>query len=123
VALTLVLAHPSFACGADGDACNPKACNVSAQTETKVGAERSTPAVETKTADGETSKLTISGMRCAGCAKKITRTLTQNPAITNAEVDFKTGLATVTFQKGKITEAEITKLIEKAGFKADKAQS
>jgi copper chaperone CopZ len=125
VALTLVMAHPAFACGTHqgAAACDPKACHTTVSAETKVGAERTTPAPTAKTADAEVKTLTISGMSCAGCAKKLTKALTKNPAITSADVSFETGLATVTFLKGKITEAEITSLVEKAGFKADKAHT
>jgi copper chaperone CopZ len=119
VALTLVMAHPAFACGdhKDGKACDPKACH---QT-TKVGAERSAPAAA-PAANAETETLKITGMSCAGCANKISKTLTQNPAITSADVSVDTGLATVTFTKGKISATEIQQLIEKAGFKAEKAK-
>lgn len=118
LALTLVLAHPSLACGTakGGAACDPAACHTSMSHDGKVGAEKAVaPAANT-----ETKTLTITGMSCAGCANKISKTLKANPAITAAVIDHETGLATITYVKGQITEADITALIEKAGYKADK---
>ena len=123
VALALMLAQPALACGTEGHAgaaCPPQGC----ATTTSVSSERVAPVVPAKAVvvGVDTKTVAISGMVCAGCASKLSKTLTANPAVTAANVDYEKGEATITFLKGKITEAELTTLIEKAGFKADKVQ-
>ncbi|MBC7543523.1 MAG: heavy-metal-associated domain-containing protein [Candidatus Sericytochromatia bacterium] len=133
-ALVLMLALPSLACETDSKVSSGKACCSTTSTQTVVGADRvahdghdhtttAAPSATDKAKVGtETKTMTISGMVCAGCASKLSKSLTKNPAITAANVDYDKGEATITFVKDKITEVELKQLIEKAGFKSDKAQ-
>ncbi|MBI2630109.1 heavy-metal-associated domain-containing protein [Candidatus Pacearchaeota archaeon] len=57
----------------------------------------------------------IEGMHCDSCAKIIEMEL--EGKVKNARIDSKTGIAEIEFDENKISENEIRKIIEKAGYK------
>lgn len=67
--------------------------------------------------------ITINGMHCEGCAKKITRKLKAVSNVAEVKIDVKTSLATVSPQKGKSASARaLWEAVESAGYEATKLQ-
>lgn len=65
----------------------------------------------------ETIKLNIEGMTCEACSKRIEKVLSKLP-IEEAVINSLQNMGTVRFKNGFVTEDEIIKAVEKAGFKA-----
>lgn len=62
------------------------------------------------------ASLTIEGMTCEiGCAKTIESKLATSDGVSEAKVDFKSKIATVTFDKTKQNTQSLTKIVEKIG--------
>jgi len=59
-------------------------------------------------------RLEIGGMSCEHCVKRVKKALESLAGVTSAEVTV--GKALVTFQEKAVTEADIVKAIEKAGY-------
>ena len=61
--------------------------------------------------------ISIEGMTCGGCSSRLTRVLTANPHITNAEIshDLNSGVITTS---GHLHVDEIIEIINSAGFTA-----
>lgn len=57
--------------------------------------------------------LEVTGMTCGGCASSVTRILTGVPGVTEAQVDFASGRATV---NGAARPDELVHALEAAGF-------
>ena len=64
----------------------------------------------------------ISGMHCASCVNLIEKDLNENPNVSKATVNLATHKATVEFDSSKLSQQEIIKIIEKAGYGADDDQ-
>lgn len=61
----------------------------------------------------ETASMHIEGMTCAiGCAKTIEEKLAETPGVQEAKVDFDKKEATVHFDADKLSEKDLTKLVE-----------
>lgn len=59
-------------------------------------------------------KMQIEGMVCeTGCAKKIQSTLANTKGVTNAEVNFETGVASIQFDKNKIETTDLVNAVNK----------
>jgi len=58
----------------------------------------------------------VEGMTCGGCAKSIQNVLNERDGINNAAADLDDAIVTVEFNANVIQEAEITAVIEAAGF-------
>ncbi len=61
-------------------------------------------------------RVAISGMHCASCASVIEKTLNKNPHVKQAEVNFGTEKAKITFNSETIDIAELNKEIEPLGY-------
>lgn len=110
--MALAMTTPALACEGDNACCSE---HQSAATTTQTTAQSNTVKV------GEARQtFKVSGMVCAGCAKKITKALTLETGVVAADVNAETGEATVTYLKDKTTEAKLIGIIEKTGFKVDK---
>ena len=67
--------------------------------------------------------LTIDGMHCAGCAKKVSRKLEAIKPVASAKVDAATGKAIVAPTKGKkVSPKLLWEAVEAAGYKPTKLQ-
>lgn len=66
------------------------------------------------------TNLQISGMHCASCSTIITRALKKNQHVKEANVNFATSKATVDFDEKSISEDDLIKIIESAGYKAER---
>jgi copper ion binding protein len=61
----------------------------------------------------QTVRFTITGMTCAeGCAKGIEGALYKQKGVKSSEVNFDTQIATVIFDAGKISKADLIRVIE-----------
>lgn len=65
--------------------------------------------------------LKISGMSCASCAAKIERTLANLPGVFSAAVNFAAEKATVEYDSGEISVADMKKAVADLGYKAFEA--
>lgn len=59
-------------------------------------------------------------INCGGCVAKVTPLLNSHEAIKEWKVDTANPLKVLTVQTEGLTEADITALVQKAGFKAEK---
>lgn len=65
--------------------------------------------------------ITIQGMHCAMCAKKITQKLKVVSNVADVKIDVESSLATVSPQKGKSASARtLWEAVEAAGYKPTK---
>lgn len=79
-----------------------------AAVETETAQNQKTPAGQP-----ETVSMHIEGMTCAvGCAKTIEEKLAETPGVKEAKVDFDKKEATIHFDADKLSEKDITKLVE-----------
>jgi len=86
-----------------------------------LGAGIASVAAESKST-GDTT-ITINGMHCAGCAKKVAQKLKAVSNVGDAKVDAETALATVSPKKGKSPSARaLWEAIETAGYKPTKLE-
>ncbi len=60
----------------------------------------------------------IVGMHCASCAKLIERKLVKIPGVSSGSVNYASEQAIVEIQKDKVTEAQLSKAVDEAGYKA-----
>ena len=58
-------------------------------------------------------------MSCAGCANHIHKVLSKTDGVISDEVKYPGNIATVKYDASKISEEQIIKVIEKAGYKAE----
>ena len=64
-------------------------------------------------------KLKVSGMHCSQCSNAIHTALSKTEGIISSELKYPGTLAIVKYNSSKISDVEIIKVIEKAGFKAE----
>ncbi len=60
-----------------------------------------------------------SNIKCMGCVGKVTPFLNETSGIDKWEVDINTPEKTLTVQTEELNAEDITKAVEKAGFKAE----
>ncbi len=65
-------------------------------------------------------QLSIEGMTCAGCAKAVTRALSQVPGVTSATVDLQTRRARI---EGTARPQALAAAVERAGFGVQPVQA
>jgi copper chaperone CopZ len=66
----------------------------------------------------EAVTLSIEGMTCSGCAKAVTRALSQVPGVTAVAVDLGTGQARI---EGGARPQHLVAAVEQAGFDVRRA--
>ena len=62
-----------------------------------------------------TTKVEISGMKCAGCVANVTRELTSLNAVESVNVSLEENTATIV-SNGEIEKEQISSAVQKAGF-------
>jgi copper chaperone len=68
----------------------------------------------------ETLQLKVEGMSCqAGCANGIDKMLSQQKGVVESKTIFDSSTSEIKYDKSKISEKEIVKLIENKGFKTE----
>ncbi|RJQ56931.1 MAG: copper-translocating P-type ATPase [Desulfobacteraceae bacterium] len=70
----------------------------------------------------QTVTLPVSGMTCANCAMNIERNVKKLSGVSNANVNFATERATVSFDPGSIKIVDIVEKIQRAGFEVATAR-
>lgn len=81
------------------------------------------PGNETKTiiikeADIMQATLTIEGMTCTGCEHSVNHALTSQEGVIEAKSSYETGIATVKYDKSKISIEQLSEAVEKeTGYK------
>jgi cation-transporting ATPase V/Cu+-exporting ATPase len=68
--------------------------------------------------DRERLELDISGMTCGSCAARVQRTLSRQPGVTDALVNYATGRATVELKRGTLDDERLIASVRKAGYDA-----
>ena len=68
-----------------------------------------------------TSEFKIPAMDCAACTVVIRKALTQTKGVRNVDLSLEKRTATIVYEDTQVTEAQIEKAIEKAGFKAERS--
>ncbi|MEX2286229.1 MAG: heavy metal-associated domain-containing protein [Planctomycetaceae bacterium] len=87
---------------------------------TTLFATRLAVAADSKTKKTETV-ISIEGMHCAGCAKKVATKLQAVKRVASAKVDAKTGIATVVPAKTQtVSPKSLWEAVEAAGYKPTK---
>jgi len=67
--------------------------------------------------------LKITGMTCAGCSGGVHKALSSTEGVIEDDVDYPGDTFTITYDAKKTSVANIIKVIEKAGFKAEEKKS
>ena len=60
----------------------------------------------------------VSGMTCGSCAARVQRTLSREPGVTDALVNYATGRATVELEPGAFGDERLIAAVRKAGYDA-----
>ena len=66
----------------------------------------------------ETRELTIAGMGCDNCVRKLERALRAKEGVTEAHVDGINGRATITFDRTRTSIPELQEVVAKSGYRA-----
>ena len=66
-----------------------------------------------------TAEMKVPAMDCAACTVVIKKALTQAKGVKNVDLNVEKRTATVVYEDTQVTQAEIQKTIEKAGFKTE----
>ena len=62
----------------------------------------------------------VSGMTCGSCAARVQRTLSREPGVTDALVNYATGRATVELERGALDDEQLIAAVRKAGYGASR---
>jgi copper chaperone CopZ len=82
-----------------------------------------TPQAPRPQADAVTSKITVDGMSCAGCAKTVGKAVAAVEGVESAVADVKTKTLTVVARKGAAPSPRaMWEAVEKAGYKPTKIE-
>lgn len=82
------------------------------------GCDTTGPSAEVMAAATQTATLDVQGMTCASCSVTVRTAVRRLDGIGNVEVDVAAGTATVAFDPGKTTAAEIAQAITGSGYTA-----
>jgi len=69
-----------------------------------------------------TTEMKVPAMDCAACTVVIKKALTQTKGVKNVDLNVEKRSATVVYEDTQVSQAEIQKTIEKAGFKTEQAK-
>lgn len=66
-----------------------------------------------------TKQYNITGMTCAACSSAVERVTRKLDGVAESNVNLTTGLLTITFDESALTDADIIKKVDRAGFGAE----
>ena len=66
----------------------------------------------------ETREITIAGMGCDNCARKLDRAFRAKDGVKEVRVDSIAGRATITFDPAKTNIPELQEVVAKSGYRA-----
>src|SRR6266849_686337 len=69
-----------------------------------------------------TAEMKVPAMDCAACTVVIKKALTQTKGVKNVDLNVDKRTATIVYEDTQVTQAEIQKTIEKAGFKTEQSK-
>lgn len=69
-----------------------------------------------------TAELKVPAMDCAACTVVIKKALTQTKGVRTVDLNVEKRMATVVYEDTQVTEPQIAKVIEKAGFKTERSK-
>jgi copper chaperone CopZ len=69
-----------------------------------------------------TAEMKVPAMDCAACTVVIKKALTQTRGVKSVDLNVDKRTATVVYDEKQVTQAEIQKTIEKAGFKTEQSK-
>src|SRR5215469_15050264 len=69
-----------------------------------------------------TAEMKVPAMDCAACTVVIKKALTQTKGVKNVDLNVDKRTATVVYEDTQVTQADIQKTIEKAGFKTEQSR-
>src|SRR6202453_5181361 len=69
----------------------------------------------------EVMELDISGMTCGSCAARVQRTLSRQPGVSEALVNYATGRATVELDPGAVDVEQLAAAVQGIGYGASPA--
>jgi P-type Cu+ transporter len=75
------------------------------------------PAITPETGE-RAIELTISGMTCASCVRRVERSLAKVPGVASASVNLATERATVSYDAASVSPADLMAAVERAGYGA-----
>ncbi|MHB1841937.1 MAG: heavy metal translocating P-type ATPase [Sulfobacillus sp.] len=64
------------------------------------------------------TRLTVEGMTCASCVRRVERTLGKVPGVVSAEVNLASGTARISHLGGAVAEPALSAAVDKAGYHA-----
>ena len=65
----------------------------------------------------QTLSFDVTGMTCGGCAGSVQRVLSELDGVSQAEVTFRTGVATVAVDPNRVTSAQVELVIAGLGYR------
>ncbi len=74
--------------------------------------------VESSTGRREVMELDVSGMTCGSCAARVQRTLSRQPGVSEALVNYATGRATIALDPGAVDAEQLTAAVQSIGYGA-----
>jgi copper-transporting P-type ATPase V len=81
-------------------------------------AEPTTAAAATSDGHREVLELDVTGMTCGSCAARVQRTLSRQPGVSEALVNYATGRATVELEPGALDAEQLVAAVQRAGYGA-----
>jgi len=69
-----------------------------------------------------TAEMKVPAMDCAACTVVIKKALTQTKGVKSVDLNVDKRTATVVYEDTQVSQAEIRKTIEKAGFKTEQSR-
>jgi copper chaperone CopZ len=81
------------------------------------GADHSVKTQPDESLPSQTVAYHVAGMTCANCVAAVTRQLLSVPGVLEARVVLETELATVRMIPHKVSTADLTRAVERAGYK------
>ena len=70
-----------------------------------------------------TATLTVEGMHCEGCARRIEGLLEKEPGVRSAAVSFAAGSARLRYNPHAVSEERLVAVIEEGGFSVTAQES
>jgi cation-transporting ATPase V len=81
-------------------------------------AEPTTAAAAASDGHREVLELDVTGMTCGSCAARVQRTLSRQPGVSEALVNYATGRATVELEPGALDAEQLVAAVQRAGYGA-----
>src|SRR5258708_24504399 len=70
----------------------------------------------------DTAEMKVPAMDCAACTVVINKALTQTKGVKTVDLNVEKRIATIVYEDTQVTERQIEKTIEKAGFKIERSK-